>query len=139
MYALLVTPLVRRMYRDVCAGQFRLVTRLAAPDVTFVFPGTSSFGGTRNGKADLIDWLRRFATFRPEIVVRDVVASGPPWNLRLAVRLDDTIGTDYHNQVAEMMWIRWGRLRRLEVFLDTERLSTWERDRATGHGSVTHP
>jgi hypothetical protein len=28
--------------------------------------------------------------------------------------------------VLEMFWFRWGKLRRLEAFLDTERVATWE-------------
>jgi ketosteroid isomerase-like protein len=118
-----------RVYRDICAGRLRLVGWLAAKDVVFVFPGTSSFGGTFRGKAELLAWLRRFGDLGPQIEVLDVVAGGPPWNLRIAVRLDDTIGEDYHNSVAEMLWIRWGRLHRLEVFLDTERVTAWEQHR----------
>ena len=42
------------------------------------------------------------------------------------MRFDDAIGGDYRNNVLEMCWIRWGKMRRLEVFLDTERVTTWE-------------
>jgi ketosteroid isomerase-like protein len=126
MYSLAIGALMRRVYRDITAGELRLVGALAADDVTFVFPGDSSFGGTYRGKAELLGWLRRFASLHPRIEVVDVVASGPPWNTRVAVRFDDTIGDDYRNQVMELLWIRWGKLRRLEAFLDTARISAWE-------------
>jgi ketosteroid isomerase-like protein len=126
MYSFLIGRLMRRVCRDVANGEFRLVGALAARDVTFVFPGTSSFGGTYEGKPEMLAWLRRFASLRPQIEVFDVAASGPPWNTRVAVRFDDAIGDDYRNQVVEMLWIRWGKLHRLEVFADTERITAWE-------------
>ena len=126
MMSLVVRPLMRRMYRDISAGDFRLARRMLANDVTFVFPGNSSFGGTYEGSDAMLAWLERFAALHPTIDVLDVTASGPPWNTRVAVRFDDAIGDDYRNQVVEMFWIRWGKLRRLEVFLDTERIIAWE-------------
>ncbi len=126
MLSLLVGLVMRRAYADICGGRTRLVELMSARDVTLVFPGTSSFSGTYRGKADLLAWLRRFAAVGPNIEVLDVLAGGPPWNMRVAVRLDDTIGPDYRNNVAELLTIRWFRLRRLEVFLDTERVTAWE-------------
>lgn len=130
MWSALVGRVLRRVYRDISSGRIGLVRLLAADDVTLTFPGASSFGGTYRGKAAVLAWLRRFADAGPRIDVLDVVAGGPPWNLRIAVRLDDTIGSDYSNNVAELLWLRWGRLRRLEVFLDTERVTAWESRRA---------
>lgn len=126
MLSLVLRALMRRVYRDITAGDFRLVRRMTADDVIFVFPGSSSFGGTYQGKVEMLGWLERFASLHPRIDVLDVTASGPPSNMRVAVRFDDAIGDDYGNQVVEMFWIRWGKLRRLEVFLDTERISAWE-------------
>jgi ketosteroid isomerase-like protein len=126
MVSPVIRALMRRVYRDVTAGDFRLVRAMTADDATFVFPGRSSFGGTYHGKEEILRWLGRFATLHPRIDVLDVAASGPPWNTRVAVRLDDAIGEDYSNTVLEMFWIRWGKVRRLEAFLDTERITAWE-------------
>jgi ketosteroid isomerase-like protein len=126
VYSFLAGKLMRRAYREITSGHFGLVSLLAADDVTFICPGNSSFGGTHHGKAATLAWLKRFAALHPRIEVIDVTASGPPWNTRIAVRLNDAIGEDYTNQVLEMLWIRWGKLRRLEVFLDTARLTSWE-------------
>jgi ketosteroid isomerase-like protein len=127
MYSFLAGKVMRRVYGDITRGKFGLVAALAAEDMTFLFPGDTSFGGTFHGKAELLAWLHRFASLHPQIDVLDVAASGPPWNMRVVVRFDDAIGDDYRNNVIEMLWIRWGKLRRLEVFLDTERISAWER------------
>lgn len=126
MFTLALGALMRRVYRDITAGDFRLIRAMTADDATFVFPGTSSFGGTYRGKAEILAWLGRFAALHPRIDMLDVTASGPPWNTRVAVRFDDAIGEDYRNNVLEMFWIRWGKLRRLEAFLDTERITAWE-------------
>lgn len=126
MYAFFADKVMRRIYGDITKGSLRFAEVLTADDVIFIFPGDSTFGGTFRGKAELIAWLRRFASLRPHIDVLDVTASGPPWNMRVAVRFDDAIGDDYRNQVVEMLWIRWGKLRRLEAFLDTARISAWE-------------
>lgn len=126
MLSLVVLALMRRAYRDATRGRFGLIAALAADDVTFVFPGSSSFSGTFEGKQELLAWLRRFAGLGPEIDVLDATAAGPPWNMRVTVRLDDSIGDDYRNRVLELLHLRWGRLQRLEVFLDTELLSAWE-------------
>jgi ketosteroid isomerase-like protein len=126
MFSLVVRQLMRRIYRDITAGDLRLVRTMTADDATFVFPGTSSFGGTYHGKTEIEAWIERFAALHPRIDVLDVAASGPPWNTRVAVRFDDAIGDDYRNNVVEMFWIRWGKLRRLEVFLDTARIAEWE-------------
>lgn len=126
MFSVLARWLLRRVYADLCAGRTRLIELTAADDVTLVFPGRSSFSGTFRGKPELLSWLRRFAQLGPSIDVVDVVAGGAPWNLRIAVRLDDAIGADYRNNVTELLWVRWGRLRRLEVFLDTQRLAAWD-------------
>jgi uncharacterized protein len=126
MFSLVFRALMRRVYRDITAGDFRLVRAMTADDAIFVFPGSSSFGGTYHGRAEILAWLGRFAALRPRIDLLDVAASGPPWNTRVAVRFDDAIGDDYRNNVLEMFWIRWGKLHRLEAFLDTERITTWE-------------
>jgi ketosteroid isomerase-like protein len=126
MLSLVTLTLMRRVYRDATRGRFGLIAALAADDVVFVFPGSTSFSGTFHGKQQLLEWLSRFATLAPRIEVLDAAVAGPPWNMRVTVRLDDSIGPDYHNRVMELLHMRWGRLRRLEVFLDTELLTAWE-------------
>ena len=126
MYSPLIARLIRRTYREATAGNARLVRALAAEDVEFVFPGNNSFAGTYRGKAELLQWLDRFASMHPTLSVHDVVASGPLWNLRVAMRFTDAIGEDYRNRGMEFVNIRWGKVRRIEVFLNTETISAWE-------------
>jgi hypothetical protein len=106
-----------------------------ADDISFEFPGSSSFAASTRSKAELVAWLRRFAALNPEYVVRDVVVTGPPWNTRIAVRLSDRIGDDYANEGMQYLRMRWGKVISDEVFLDTEKVAELERR----HPEVTDP
>ena len=126
MYAWLIGRMIRTGYAQAVAGEPKMLMSLAAEDVEFVFPGHNSFAGKRRGKTDLAAWMVRFASLRPDFRIHDVVVSGPPWNMRLAVRFTDAIGDDYRNEGIEYLRLRWGKLRLVEVFADTERISAWE-------------
>lgn len=126
MYSWLVGKMIRRGYDQAVAGRPKLLLSLAADDVEFVFPGRSSFACRTTSKAEVSAWLARFASMQPDFKVHDVIVSGPPWNIRAAVRISDAIGDDYSNEGMEHLQVRWGRLRLVEVFLDTERISAWE-------------
>lgn len=126
MYAWLVGRMLRTGYAQAVTGQPKMLMALAADDVEFVFPGRNSFAGRLRGKADLTLWLARFASLRPDFRIHDVVVSGAPWNMRVAVRFSDAIGDDYRNEGVEYLRLHWGKVRSIEVFADTERISAWE-------------
>jgi ketosteroid isomerase-like protein len=126
MYRWTVAKVLRLVYRKAFAGQDNLMMMATDPDVTFRFPGTSSFAACLTGREALREWLARFTSLSPRFEIRDVVVSGPPWNMTAAVRFHDAIGADYENEGVEWLRIQWGRVRSLEVFLDTERVSSWE-------------
>lgn len=126
MYAWLVGRLIRRGYAEAAAGNPKMLMALAAEDVEFVFPGQNSFAGRLHGKAALEAWMARYASLHPRMHVQDVVVSGAPWHLRVAVRFDDGIGEDYSNEGVEYLQLTAGKLRKLEVFLDTERVAALE-------------
>jgi ketosteroid isomerase-like protein len=127
MYRWTVARFLRFVYGKAFAGQDGLMMAATAPDVTFRFPGSSSFAATLTGREAVREWLARFMAFSPRFEIRDIVVSGPPWNMTVAVRFQDAIGSDYQNEGVEWLRIQWGRVRSLEVFLDTERVSSWER------------
>lgn len=126
MYAWLVGRVIRAGYAQALKGNPKMLMTLAADDIEFTFPGDSSFAAKIEGKSDLEAWMSRFASLRPDFRIHDVVVSGAPWNMRVAVRFTDAIGEDYRNEGVEYLHIRSGKLRSLEVFLDTERIATWE-------------
>lgn len=126
MYRWTVSKIIRFVYRRAFAGDDRIMMWASAPDVAFTFPGQSSFAATLVGREALSEWLARFRTFEPTFDVGDVVVSGPPWNMRAAVRFRDAIGQDYENEGVEWLTFRWGKVQSLQVFLDTERVTAFD-------------
>ena|ERR1700722_9886690 len=126
MYRWIVAAMVRLLYRRAIAGQDALMMRATAPDVTFNFPGHSSFAADLVGRDSLREWLARFRSLSPQFHIDEVAVSGPPWNMTVAVRFHDSIGNDYKNEGAEWLRIRRGRVSSIQVFLDTERITAWE-------------
>jgi ketosteroid isomerase-like protein len=122
MHAWLVGRVVRGLYRKMLDGQPDAVLKTAAPDVTLVVPGSSEFAGTIQGKAAYESWLRGFLALKPSMDIHDVVVSGGPWNTRVVVRHTESVG-DYRSECVDYLQMRWGKLRRQEIFLDTERLA----------------
>jgi ketosteroid isomerase-like protein len=127
MYRWTVAAVVRFLYRRTFAGDDSLMMRATAADVSFRFPGSSSFAASLEGRESLHAWLARFTALDTRFEIREVAVSGPPWNMTVAVRFHDAIGSDYENEGVEWLHIRRGLVRSVEVFLDTERVSSWER------------
>lgn len=126
MYRWLAEKVARWSIGQLVSGQPERIGRLLAPEVRFVFPGTSSFATERVGREGMLAWMRRFSDLRPDYRIVDVLASGPPWNTRLAVRFEDRIGDDYRNQGMQYLRLRWGRVVLDQVYLDTEAITAWE-------------
>jgi ketosteroid isomerase-like protein len=126
MYRWTVAQFVRFAYRKAIAGDDRLMMKVTRPDVTFNFPGKSSFAADLAGREALRGWLSRFTALEPKFEIRDVVVSGAPWNMEVAFRFRDAIGDDYRNEGVEWLRMRWGRVCSVNVYLDTERIDAWE-------------
>jgi ketosteroid isomerase-like protein len=128
MYSWLVGQYVRFLVRRLLAGDVDLLVKQFSPKIEFIFPGRNSFAGTYHGREQVSEWLRRFLSLKPEYIVRDVLVSGMPWNTRIAYRLSDRIGEHYSNEGVVYLHFRWFQATHFRVFLDTERISEWERD-----------
>lgn len=127
MYSWIVGRIVGFLYGKVSKGDLRLPLLGLAKDARLVFPGESSFGGEQRGKSAIEAWMRRFASLRPEFTVHDAAAAGPPWNMRVFMRFTDRIvapnGYVYENTGMEYIRIKWGLIRELGVYLDTEKVA----------------
>jgi hypothetical protein len=97
---------------------------LVAKGVTFGYRRVVA--GSFHGKAELDRWLRRFASLSPEFRIHDVLVAGPPWNTRVAMTFSDAIGADYRNRGMEYLRLRWGKVKAVEVYLNTETIHAWE-------------
>ncbi len=124
MYGWLVKQLATSAFAGLREGDPTLATALLADDVQFRFPGRGPFAAQYASKSDSQRWLRRFAHFRPDFQIHDVVAGGPPWNIRACIYFTDRIGDPadeaYVNEGVCFLRIRRGRVTEERVFLDTQ-------------------
>jgi ketosteroid isomerase-like protein len=141
----MIRPLIRRHISQLNAGNYQPLLKMAAPDAELRFPGENSWSGmfrapgtgtayssTHRGTNELAAFAQRFVDNGLHIAIEDILVSGPPWNTRICVRAtDNALGADgrevYANRVAILMEARWGRITRWEDYLDTERVSAWDR------------
>jgi ketosteroid isomerase-like protein len=126
MYSWLIGKYIRHQLRRLFDGDVDATVRQFTHQAELVFPGKNSFAGTFRGRAEVRGWLARFVSLRPQYTVHDVLVSGPPWNMRVAWHLTDSIGAHYTNEGIVYLRMSWGKVRSERVFLDTEAVSEWE-------------
>lgn len=131
MMVALLRRLIRRNFSTIERGEIDRALAMFADDFRFTFPGDHSFAATDLDRAEFKEWLRRLAALHPKFEVGEVFVSGPPWNQRIAFRLTDQIHTPdgfaYRNEIMECARARWGRIKSLRVFLDTQAVAGLDR------------
>lgn len=125
MFSWVAKRLIVRNMKALRAGDIEPTLALDAEDVRAVLPGKSSFAVRTEGKAELREWLTRFAEVGLQIYPDEVVATGPLWRQRICVRghthLDDPErGRVYENRYVIWGRSRWGKVYEYEVYEDTE-------------------
>lgn len=119
---------VRRVYAALGTGDPEPAIAAFAIDGRFVFPGSHAVAADCRGRAAITDWFRRFADLRPQFELLDVVACGPPWDMRVGIRFTDRIGGDYQNEGMQYARMKWGRIVLDRVYLDTQAVARWVDD-----------
>jgi len=152
MYKAAVRALMRFSIRRLNEGDYSLMLRLAAPNFELAFPGENSWStmfrpqvlgrdrhATHRGIEEVTAFADRVVAEGLQFQVEDILVNGPPWNTRIALRVNDHIpGPDgtgpadgsndmYANRAILFLTVRWGRLVRWEDYEDTERVSDWDR------------
>lgn len=128
MYHAAVKRIARNAFEDLSSRKIDPLLERSAPDLRHTFAGDHALGGTRHSREAFRAWLERLFRLFPELTfnIDDVVASGPPWNTRLAISWTDrgTVadGVDYENEGVHLLRLEWGRLVELEANLDTQHL-----------------
>jgi len=130
MVAGLLRVMLRRNFASVERGEIDKALAIFSDDCRFTFPGAHSFAAVDFNKSQLRGWLVRLAALHPRFEVGEVYVNGPPWNQRIAFQLSDEIrapdGFVYRNQIVECARTRWGRIKSLRVFLDTQAIAELE-------------
>jgi ketosteroid isomerase-like protein len=128
MYSWIVGWVVRRLFAQLSAGDVEPVLRAFSRDGHFVFPGDSSFAADTRDHAEIEAWFRRFVALAPHFEIHDVVVSGPPWDMRAAVRFTDRFpmpagGGEYVNHGMQYLRLSWGRVTEDRLHVDTARVA----------------
>lgn len=125
MQSWLAKKVLTRNMRHLNAGNPKPTLRLDARDVEFTFPGENSWSGQYSGKRELKAWLERFCLSGLQIFADEVIVKGFPWRQTVCVRGTDMLDTDegrvYENRYVIWGHMRFGRLKRYEVYEDTEK------------------
>ncbi len=117
--ALIAKALVRKSYDQINRGDIAGLMASWSNDATFIYPGSLSVSGTRNGKQEIEAWFRHFKeaiptrTFRPitisvanifDIVGNNVIAI--QWDNRPVNRA----GEAFYIRGVTITTIRWGKI-----------------------------
>ena len=148
MYKATVRALLRRGIARLNQGDPEMLLGMAVPDCELAFPGDNSWAAmyrpvvrgrdrhvTHQGVDECRAFAQRFVDEGVQFEVEDILVTGPPWNLRVALRTrtiaaDPAGGDDrYNNRAVAFLELRWGRLVRWEDYEDTERVSDWDQRR----------
>ena len=128
LYATIVRRKIKRTFRDINQGDIQPMLNTLADPFVYIFHGTHALGGRRTSKSAMRLWWERVFRLLPGIRfdVQEVVISGCPWNMRVAVRSlvsgDLPNGELYSNTAFQFMNLRWGRITRIETMEDTQLL-----------------
>jgi ketosteroid isomerase-like protein len=127
MYSWLVGRIVRRSFAQFNEGNIDAILASFGEGARFVFPGDHSFAADTGDPDAISAWFTRFVALGPHFAIEDVLACGPPWNMRVAVRFDDRVGLasgrTYQNQGMQYLRMRWGKVQLDRIFLDTQALA----------------
>lgn len=131
MYTRLVSRLIARRLEILSSGNAEPLMRSFGNGARFAFPGEHSWALDTTDRAHIAAWFDRFAAQHPQFVIEDVVANGPPWNMRICTRGRDRIdlpdGSRYENAWVQYARISWGKIREDRVYLDTQRVAQLDR------------
>ena len=128
LYATIVQRKIKRTFREINQGNVQPMLDTLADPFVYVVHGTHALGGRRTSKDAVRLWWEQVFRLLPGIRfdVQEVVISGCPWNMRVAVRSlvsgELPNGELYSNTAFQFMNLRWGRITRIETMEDTQLL-----------------
>lgn len=119
---------IRSLFENVNQHDYQALLDALAPKFEHFVFGNHSLSGLRTRREDLAEWYARLFRVLPELkfTLRRLQVEGPPWRT-LAVmewnaEYDDGDGARLYGGGVFAVNLRWGRITRLVVLPDTERL-----------------
>lgn len=125
---MIVAQRVRTAWKHLNDRDAEFVLKTFAPSFTHRFVGDNAMGGVRHKLETQRAWFARLFRVLPDIefTVQDVLVGGWPWRTRV-VALLTTKGTaggePFANEFAQTIELRWGRITRVNVVEDTEKMA----------------
>jgi ketosteroid isomerase-like protein len=144
VYKATARKLIRRNIGLLNEGRYEPTLAMFAADATLTFPGGNSWSRqcrepengrmpypTHRGRDEIEMFLRRYVDHGIQMEIEDILVNGPPWNMRVAIRVHDWIveadGNEiYANRAVLMARLRWGRIQSQEDYEDTERVTAFD-------------
>lgn len=128
MYHRIVAARIRSAWRHLEARDASVVLDQFADDFSYRFVGDHALSGTRRTRPAMEAWFARLFRLLPDahFHVEDVLVRGWPWATRAValVTVDAPMGEGrYHNEVAQTVDLRWGRITQVRTLEDTQKLS----------------
>ena len=125
MYKFIVKRIVRRTFAGLSKGDYESVVKQFRPQSRFMFAGEHALGGERRGQEAVREWFQEMQRRFPgiQIVPREVVVNGWPWNTLIATHLVISAprpgGREYRNEGMQLLRLSWGRVVEDLIFEDT--------------------
>jgi ketosteroid isomerase-like protein len=128
VYRAAVARRIRTAWKRLAGGDYEYVLDQLAEPFTHSFAGDHALGGERSSRAAQRAWFERLFRLLPgiELTPEDVLVRGWPWRTRAValVSVRATVaGRPYHNEVAQTIDLRWGRITRIHNLEDTHALA----------------
>ena len=126
MYKATARAMIRRNIKRLNEGSYEPALAMFADEATLTFPGDNTWSRlcrtpnpgrkaspTQRGKREIEQFMQRYVGLGIQMEVEDILVNGPPWNMRVAVRVHDWIpgpdGTDaYANRAVLFANLAWG-------------------------------
>ena len=131
MQTWLVRRFVNFQLKALRNGNLKPVLWLDSRKVELLFPGDHSWSGLIKGKRAHKAWLQRFVVSGLQIFADEVVFKGTPLRGTICIRGTDHLDTPdgervYDNRYVIWAHLRWGKLRRYEVYEDTAKVTAFD-------------
>ncbi len=127
-FSFFVRRRIHAIFDGLSRGDYSVGLGGLADDVHHVFAGEHALGGEHHSRDGVRRWFERlFRLFELRFDVRQVIVSGPPWDLLVAVewlaQATPRTGERYLNPGAHIICIRRGRVVYFHAYEDSQKVA----------------
>ena len=129
IYSWIVKSRIRQSFEQVNTHRWDDLLGSIAPDVDHRFLGAHAVGGQRHDRDTLRRWFERLGRVLPNLhlKVNNIWVKGWPWKTTVIVQWDGTAtlldGGPYCQHAVHLITLRWGKIRALDVFEDSQEIA----------------